>query len=69
MSKSPWNNTPVKTPQLGEVSPEIKAALASTLNISWNKEKQCDCDCHHDPEIMHMAPCCDQTYVQFKSNS
>lgn len=25
---------------------------------------KCDCDCHNDTNVMHIMPCCDQTYVQ-----
>lgn len=69
MSKNHWNNTPVKSPNLDSITPEAKAAIAKTLNILLKEETKCNCDCHYDFEIMHMAPCCDKTYVQFNSNS
>ena len=69
MSKNPWNNTPVKLPNLDSITPEAKAAMVNTLNLLIKEETKCDCECHYDLEIMHMAPCCDKTYVQFNSNS
>jgi len=31
-----------------------------------DETKMCSCDCHDNPGIMHMMPCCNFTYQQRK---
>lgn len=68
-----WSTEPLEFPSkqdVEELSPSHKQLFIDNLKKFIEEETKsihiCDCDCHYNPGIMHMAECCHQTYVQYK---
>ncbi len=66
---APWykvkcdeSNNPPESIERGELYADITLRpLLSTPPDLWSfakKASECVCDCHSDPDIMHVAPCC-----------
>mgnify|MGYP006335471947 CR=1 FL=1 len=68
-NKDPWNNEEVLAPskeELENLSPNIKKLFLDNLKVLVKEEtRRCDCDCHYNPNLIHMTACCNQTYVQY----
>jgi hypothetical protein len=67
-NKSPWSDEEVVAPTKEEfenLTPAVKQAFIASLKELIVHETRCNCECHYNSGVMHMAPCCDRTYVQY----
>lgn len=67
-NKSEWNDAEVILPteeEIKAITPNMKQLFNDSLKTLIREEtRRCTCECHYSSRVMHMSPCCDQTYVQ-----